>query len=79
MSEQAEKGETLKVRMDAATLRLMDTARAHVNLDKSKFIRESVREKAQAVIAEHQRTVFSAADWTMFFGLLERPDATGQL
>ena len=73
MPAQAAKSDMLKVRMDAATLRLMDTARAYVKLDKSKFIRESVREKAQAVIADHQRTVFSAEDWTMFFDMLERP------
>ncbi len=73
MPAQSDKSDTLKVRMDAATLRLMETARAYVKLDKSKFIRESVREKARTVIAERQRTVFSAEDWTLFFEMLERP------
>ncbi|TFF22111.1 DUF1778 domain-containing protein [Jiella endophytica] len=65
------KGDTLKVRMDAVTLSMMDTARAYLKLDKSKFIRESVREKAESVIAEHQKTRFSAEDWTAFFGALD--------
>lgn len=68
-----DKTDTLKVRMDAATLSMMDAARAYLKLDKSKFIRESVREKAAAVIAEHQRTRFTADDWTTFFARLDRP------
>jgi uncharacterized protein (DUF1778 family) len=67
------KGDTLKVRMDGETLAMLDAARAYLKLDKSKFIRESVREKAAAVIAEHERTRFTAEDWQSFFAALERP------
>jgi len=73
MATDMNKDDMLKVRMDALTLSMMDTARAYLKLDKSKFIRESVREKAAAVIAEHQKTRFSAQDWTMFFDLLDHP------
>lgn len=62
MPAQADEGDTVKVRIDAATLRLMGTARAHVKLDKSKFVRENVRDKARTVIADHERTIFSAED-----------------
>ncbi|WP_245396769.1 DUF1778 domain-containing protein [Jiella sonneratiae] len=75
MTNTGDKGDMLKVRMDAVTLSMMDTARAYLKLDKSKFIRESVREKAEAVIAEHQKTKFSAEDWTAFFGALDAPAA----
>ncbi|MCQ0987220.1 type II toxin-antitoxin system TacA family antitoxin [Jiella marina] len=75
MKNTSDKGDMLKVRMDAVTLSMMDTARAYLKLDKSKFIRESVREKAESVIAEHQKTRFSAEDWTAFFGALDAPEA----
>lgn len=65
--------DALKVRMDGETLAMMDAARAYLNLDKSKFIRESVREKAAAVIAEHERTRFTGGDWLSFFAALEQP------
>jgi uncharacterized protein (DUF1778 family) len=67
------KDDTLKVRMDGETLAMMDAARAYLKLDKSKFIRESVREKAAAVIAEHERTRFTEEDWLSFFAALEQP------
>ncbi len=73
MATDIEKEDTLRVRMDAATLALLDKARAYLKLDKSKFIRQSVREKAAAVIAEHQKTRFTAEDWGQFFALLDRP------
>jgi uncharacterized protein (DUF1778 family) len=71
----ATKDDTLKVRMDEETLALMDKARAYLELDKSKFIRESVREKAAAVIAEHERTHFTSQDWASFFARLDQPAA----
>ena len=73
MPEEAQKDDTLKIRMDQPTLHLMETARRYLKLDKSKFIRQSIREKAESVIAEHERTRFSAADWDMFFALLDQP------
>lgn len=65
--------DTLKVRMDSMTLDLMERAREFLHLDKSKFIRHSVRRMAEAVIAEHEQTRFSADDWVQFFEMLDRP------
>jgi len=73
MTIEANKQDVLKVRMDVATLKLLEQARHYMGLDKSKFIRQSVREKAQAVIAEHEQTKFSAEDWRLFFELLDNP------
>lgn len=73
MATDIERDDTLKVRMDAATMSMLETARGYLKLDKSKFIRQSVREKAAAVIAEHQKTRFSAEDWTAFFDALDAP------
>lgn len=67
------KHDILKVRIDTATLDLLEQARQCIGLDKSKFIRQSVREKAEAIIAEHQQTRFSQEDWHMFFELLDHP------
>ena len=63
----------LKVRMDSATLQLLERARTYVELDKSKFIRQSIREKAEAIIAEHEKTRFSAEDWQAFFDMVDNP------
>jgi uncharacterized protein (DUF1778 family) len=73
MTIEAGKQDVLKVRMDIATIQLLEQARSYVGLDKSKFIRESIREKAQAVIAEHEQTRFNAEDWRLFFELLDNP------
>lgn len=73
MTIEASKQDVLKVRMDIATIQLLEQARSYVGLDKSKFIRQSIREKAQAVIAEHEQTRFSAEDWRLFFELLDNP------
>ncbi|MDD5633009.1 MAG: DUF1778 domain-containing protein, partial [Methylococcales bacterium] len=45
--------------MDAVTLQLLERARSYVDLDKSKFIRQSIREKAESIISEHEKTRFS--------------------
>ncbi|MGU3494399.1 DUF1778 domain-containing protein [Xanthobacteraceae bacterium A53D] len=68
-----DRDDTITIRMDATTLSMMDAARSYLNLDKGKFIRQSVREKAAAVIADHERTRFSAEDWAAFFALLDAP------
>lgn len=67
------KADVLKLRMDSATLQLLEQARHLLHLDKSKFIRQSIREKAQIIIAEHEKTHFNAEDWQVFFALLENP------
>ncbi len=64
---------TIKFRLDSLTSELLDRARGYTKLDKSKFIRQSVREKAEAVIAEHEKTQFSQEDWHMFFENLDNP------
>lgn len=67
------KDDTLKVRMDAVTLDMMEKARTYLKLDKSKFIRESVRQMAQATLAEYEQTRFSVEDWHAFFDMLDNP------
>lgn len=73
MSINVTKDDTLKIRMDAVTADLMERARSYVKLDKSKFVRHSIREKAEAIIAEHEKTQFSQEDWYMFFDMLDNP------
>ncbi|MFZ2407784.1 MAG: DUF1778 domain-containing protein [Methylobacter sp.] len=73
MTIEANKQDILKVRIDATTLQLLEQARSYVDLDKSKFIRQSIREKAEAVISEHEKTQFSTEDWHMFFEMLDNP------
>lgn len=68
-----DKNQFLKLRIDLATLGLLERARGYLDLDKSKFIRTSIEEKAQAVIAEHEQTRLSADDWRAFFQLIENP------
>lgn len=67
------KDDTLKIRIDAITADLMERARSYVKLDKSKFIRHSIREKAEEIIAEHEKTIFSQEDWYVFFDMLDNP------
>jgi uncharacterized protein (DUF1778 family) len=73
MSIEARKNEDFKFRLDSITLDLLERAKEYVGLDKSKFIRESIREKAQSVIAEHEKTIFTQKDWKMFFAMLDKP------
>lgn len=73
MSIVAKKDDMFKFRIDAATEALMERARRHVNLDKSKFVRQSIREKAESIIAQHEKTSFSEQDWHMFFDAIENP------
>lgn len=67
------KEDTLKIRMDAITIDLMEKARIYLKLDKSKFIRQSIRQMAQTVIAEQEQTRFSEEDWHTFFEMIENP------
>ena len=80
MTTQARKDNTLKLRMDSMTLNLLERARTYVDINKSKFIRQSIREKAEAIIAEYEKTRFTAEDWRMFFDMLDNPPApTGRM
>jgi len=55
-------------------------SRTQVNLDKSKFIRQSIREKAASVIAAHEKTQFTLEDWQAFFTLFDNsPEPTERM
>lgn len=74
------KEDTLKIRMDAITIELMERARTYLKLDKSKFIRQSIRQMAQTVIAEQEQTRFSEEDWHTFFEMIENsPEPTDRM
>ena len=63
-----------------ATLSLLDRASQYMSLNKSKFIRQSIREKSVEIIAEHDKTRFNEVDWKLFFSLLDQPvDATDRM
>ena len=67
------KDNAFKLRMDNLTMDMLERARAYVELDKSKFIRLSIREKAESILAQHEKTVFSEDDWHAFFDMIENP------
>ena len=73
MPTETHKEDTLKGRMDAKTLELLEKACVYVDLNKSKFIRMSIREKATAILAEQEKTQFTKDDWLAFFELLDNP------
>jgi uncharacterized protein (DUF1778 family) len=73
MNIEVKKDTTFKFRMDDITKDLLERARLYLNINKSKFIRESIREKAEFIIAEHDKTSFDASDWRMFFDMLDKP------
>ncbi|SJM89861.1 conserved hypothetical protein [Crenothrix polyspora] len=73
MSTNTNKQDALKIRIDPVTLQLLEQARRYIDLDKSKFIRQSIREKAESVIAAHEKTQFSTEDWERFFEMVDNP------
>jgi uncharacterized protein (DUF1778 family) len=73
MTMDIRKEDTLKIRIDAITLDMMEKARAFLKLDKSKFIRQSIRQMSETVIAEQEQTRFSEEDWQAFFEMIENP------
>lgn len=75
MSLEPHKDGVFKFRLDSITSDLLERAKNYTRLNKSTFIRESIREKAQAVILEHEKTAFTRSDWEMFFDLLNNPAA----
>jgi uncharacterized protein (DUF1778 family) len=66
MTIESNKQDVLKIRIDAVTLQLLEQARGYIELDRSKFIRQSIREKAETIISEHEKTRFNPNDWQMF-------------
>lgn len=73
MNAETRKDLTLKFRIDDLTLRLLEQAQSYVEINRSKFIRQSIREKAEAIIAEHDQTRFNESDWHLFFDSLDAP------
>ncbi len=73
MTMDIRKDNTLKIRMDSITLDMMEKARTYLKLDKSKFIRQSIRQMSQTVIADHEQTRFNEEDWRAFFEMVENP------
>ena len=73
MKTELRKDDMLKVRMDRMTLNLLERARTYVAVNKSTFIRQSVQEKATAIIAEHEKTSFTKQDWESFFEMIDHP------
>lgn len=74
------KDNTLKLRMDNMTLEMLERAMTYVDLDKSKFVRQSIIEKAETIIAEHEKTRFTQDDWYMFFNMLDDvPEPTDRM
>jgi len=74
MSAESRKDLTLKFRIDDLTLKLLDQAQSYVEINRSKFIRQSIREKAESIIAEYDQTRFSESDWHLFFDSLDTPE-----
>jgi len=80
MKTESRKNNTLKLRMDNMTLEMLEHAMSYVNLDKSKFVRQSIIEKAEAIIAEHEKTRFTQKDWYLFFDMLDdAPEPTERM
>ncbi len=75
MREIENKNHAIKFRIDIPTEELMARAQNYIGIDKSKFIRQSIREKATAVIAQHEKTIFSKDDWYRFFSMIDKPNA----
>jgi uncharacterized protein (DUF1778 family) len=79
MNKEVKQGNSLKFRMDDITLGLHERARGYIDLNKSKFIPQSIRGKAEAVIAEHEKTRFNKQDWEMFFELVDNTVPTPRM
>ena len=73
MSVEPQKSEDFTFQLDNTTSALLERASAYIGVDKIEFIRESIREKALAIIEEREKTTFTQDDWRMFFSLLENP------
>lgn len=51
-----------------------------MDLDKSIFVLQSIIEKAETIIAEHEKTRFTQKDWYRFFDMLDdAPEPTGRM
>ena len=80
MREIENKDHTIKFRIDPPTEALMERAQTYIGTNKSKFIRQSIREKATAIISQHEKTTFSKDDWYLFFDMLDNsPEPTNRL
>lgn len=80
MTTETRKENTLRLRMDNVTLNMLERASGYLKLNKSKFIRQSIREKAEVIISEHEKTRFTQDDWVLFFDLLDKvPEPTKRM
>ncbi len=80
MTTEIRKDNALNLRMDNMTFEMLERAMTYVDLDKSKFVRQSIIEKAETIIAEHEKTRFTQEDWVMFFGMLDdTPEPTDRM
>ena len=75
MNTETKKDNSFKFRMDEVTMSLLEKARSYINVNKSKFIRQSIREKAESIIAKHDETHFTESDWLLFFEMIDKPKA----
>jgi len=66
------KDNSVKIRFDAPTLSLLEKAGSLTGMDRSKFVRFSVRSIATEIIAQHEKTVFGEGDWRTFFNMLSQ-------
>lgn len=73
------KDNSLKIRFDASTISLLEQAGSLIGMDRSKFVRFSVRSTAEEIIAQHEKTVFSKNDWIKFFNKLDNPEPTNRM
>ena len=73
MSVEAQKSEEFRFRLDSTTFDLLERASSYIGLDMIKFISQSIREKAMAILEEREKTTFTENDWRMFFSLLDNP------
>ncbi len=66
--------------MDNMTLDMLERAMTYVDLDKSNFVRQSIIEKVETILAEHEKTWFTQKDWYLFFEMLDdAPEPTERM
>jgi uncharacterized protein (DUF1778 family) len=67
------KGERLQIRCDDRAKDRIELAAAFERKSISAFVTETVLERADRVIADHEREALSEPDWAVFFAALAEP------
>lgn len=67
------KDKTFVFQLDELTQELMHRACIFTGLDQDSFIQQSICEKAEAIIAEFDKTTFTEEDWHRFFDMIDNP------